>query len=422
LRPTQEHKVQDEFVNCTAKRIIIKAGRRGGKTVGIAKKSVKAFLKGRRVLYGAPTIEQVDSFWFEICKALAEPIEAGVYKKNESDHTIELPGTKQRIKAKTCWNANTLRGDYADLLILDEFQLMAEDAWEVVGAPMLMDNDGDAVFIFTPPSLMASGVSKATDPRHASKMFAEHQPDTTGRWRTFHFSSYDNPFISKDALAEITKDMSLKSYRQEILAEDDEVEQSWLVYGIFNPKTNMIPRFTLPKEWPRYSGHDFGGANPAALFVAQDPATGYFYAYYEYAPGSRSTFQHVEAFKGITEGVSVLKRIGGNPGEKGTEEETRQGYTSQGWPVQAPKLGHVKPMVDRVIAIMELNKLFIFNDLRGLLGQINNCMWVLDKEGHITNDIKDEQKYHFLACLRYVLSDFTPETVNRSKARQTSIY
>ena len=41
---------------------------------------------------------------------------------------VELAHTKQRIRAKTAWNADTLRGDYADVLILDEFQLMSEAA------------------------------------------------------------------------------------------------------------------------------------------------------------------------------------------------------------------------------------------------------------------------------------------------------
>lgn len=411
LRPTADHKIQDEFINCTADRIVIKAGRRGGKTVGIAKRAVKRFLKGRRQLYGAPTTEQVSAFWFEVCKALQEPIDAGVYHKNESEHTIEVPGTKQRIKAKTCWNAETLRGDYADDLYLDEYQLMNEDAWAVVGAPMLMDNNGSAVFIFTPPSLVTAGVSKAKDPMHATKLYNEHKDDTTGRWKCFHFSSFDNPYISKVALANITQDMSLKSYRQEILAEDDEIEQSWLVYGVFNSKTNYIPRFPIPNTWPRYTGHDFGGANPAMLLVAQDPATGFFYLDKEYAPGSRSTAQHVEAFLKMTDGLNVIKRIGGNPGEKGTEEETRQGYTAHKWPIQAPKLAHVKPMVDRVIGIMELNKFFIFNDLDGTYNQICNCMWVIDKQTNKpTNDIDHEERYHFLACLRYVLSEFAPET------------
>ena len=187
-------------------------------------KAVRSFLDGRRVLYAAPTEDQIASFWWEVKKALAEPIDAGVYVKNETLHTIELPGTKQRIRAKTAYNADTLRGDYADLLILDEFQLCDEDAWELVGAPMLLDNDGDAVFIYTPPSLRSRSVSKARDPRHASKMYKRAEADETGRWAAYTFTSHDNPHISSSALSELTSDMSSLAIRQEIGAEDvDEV-------------------------------------------------------------------------------------------------------------------------------------------------------------------------------------------------------
>ena len=203
-----------------AKRKVIRAGRRGGKTVGVAIKAVLEFLAGKRVLYAVPTSDQLDRFWFEVKRALAEPLDAGLLYKNETEHIIEVPGTQNRIRAKTAWNADTLRGDYAELLILDEFQLMDEDSWGVVGAPMLLDNDGDAIFVYTPPSLHSKSVSKARDPRHAAKLFKQAQKDTTGRWQAFTFTSHDNPYISKEALAEIARDMSSMAYRQEIMAED----------------------------------------------------------------------------------------------------------------------------------------------------------------------------------------------------------
>ena len=141
----QPHSRQREFIESKAKRKIIRAGRRGGKTTGAAILAVRAFLDGRRILYGTPTQEQVERFWFECKRALQEPIEQNIYYKNETRHIIELPNTEQRIRAKTAWNADTLRGDYADLLILDEYQLMSEDTWGEVGAPMLLDTDGDLV-------------------------------------------------------------------------------------------------------------------------------------------------------------------------------------------------------------------------------------------------------------------------------------
>jgi len=133
---------------------------------------------------------------------------------------IEIPGTEYRIKAKTAWNADTLRGDYSDLLILDEWQLMNEDAWEFVGAPMLLDNDGDAIFLFTPPSLHSRSVSKAKDLQHASKMYEKYRDDETGRWATFHWTSHDNPTLSNKALLDITKDMTSIAYNIEIMAQD----------------------------------------------------------------------------------------------------------------------------------------------------------------------------------------------------------
>ncbi len=420
LWSSERHPPQKQMVNSTSKRLVVKAGRRGGKTVGFAIRAVKRFLQGRRQLYAAPTNEQTDTFWFEVCKALAEPIAAGRFKKNETERFIELPGTKQRIKAKTAWNANTLRGDYADDLYLDEFQLMDEDAWDEVGAPMLLDNNGDAVFIFTPPSLKSAGVSKAKDPRHASKMFKRAQADTTGIWEAIHFTSLENPFISREGLALITQDMSMDSYRREIMAQDDDIEQSWLVYGKFNEQSNKIPRFTIPTNWPVFSGHDFGPANAAALFLAQvklplpegaPPSMRYgdLVAFREYSPGSGYSIpQHRDRFQELTQGYTVSKRVGGN---RTGEDEIRQGYAAHGWPITAPSISRVKAQLDRVIGMLELNKLFIFDDLLVTLAQVANCMWKLDIDNQPTNDIQDEQKYHLLACLRYIGSDFTPETV-----------
>lgn len=214
------HKHQRAFIDSQAKRKIIRAGRRGGKTVGIAIYAVQRFLAGRRVLYAAPTMDQVAMFWRTVSRALEQPIEAGIFRKNETSHIIELPGTEQRIRAKTAWNADSLRGDYADELIFDEWQLMNEGAWGEVGAPMLLDNNGNAVFIYTPPSLRSRSVSKADDPQHAAKLYKRAQADDTGRWDTFHFRSLDNPHISRAALADITHDMTALSYRMEIEAED----------------------------------------------------------------------------------------------------------------------------------------------------------------------------------------------------------
>ena len=85
---------------------------------------------------------------------------------------------------------------------------------------MMLDRNGEAVFIYTPPSLRSRSVNKARDPQHAAKMFKRAKEDTSGRWAAFHFTSYDNPHLNKQALDEITHDMTALAYRMEIKAED----------------------------------------------------------------------------------------------------------------------------------------------------------------------------------------------------------
>lgn len=200
------HIKQAAFLESTAKRKVIVAGRRGGKTTGVAMLAADMAMDGRRILEAAPKMDQTEAFWESVKEYFAEPILSGDVYKNETRHILDLPGGG-RIRAKTAWDADTLRGDYADLLILDEYALMKPTAWDKVGAPMLLDNDGDAVFIFTP-----------NRKNHAFKLYSRAVADVTGRWEYWHFTSHDNPHLSSEALAEITADMSEDDYNQEILA------------------------------------------------------------------------------------------------------------------------------------------------------------------------------------------------------------
>lgn len=201
------HSKQAAFLDSPAKRKVIVAGRRGGKTTGVSMLAAEMAMTGRRVLEAAPTADQTGAFWEAVKKYFAQPIQAGVVYKNETDRLLTFPNNG-RIRAKTAWDADTLRGDYADLLILDEYEMMKPNAWDEVGAPMLLDNDGDAVFIGTPMRK-----------NHFHAHYVRALGDTSGRWAAWHFTSFDNPHLSRAALDEITADMTDEAYRQEIMAE-----------------------------------------------------------------------------------------------------------------------------------------------------------------------------------------------------------
>ena len=128
----------------------------------------------------------------------------------------------------------------------------------------------------------------------------------------------------------------------------------------------------------------------------------------------RAFFQHIERFKEMVAGYTVRRSRGGN---LTTEEEIRQGYRNAGWDVQPPSLDKKNSQIDRLIAVEENSKLYIFEDLWQILAEISNCMWKLDENNQPMNEIDNEAMYHLTACLRYILSDkdFAPETVETGK-------
>jgi hypothetical protein len=169
------HSAQMNVYTTESKRKCLSMGRRAGKTWLAARVSIRMAAMGHRVLYACPTSDQTDAYW-EMVSMLCRDLPITKY---ESNRTINF-GTGGKIKAKTAWDADSLRGDYADLLILDEYAYMDADAWEKVGQPMLLDNGGTAWFISTPKFR-----------NHFFTLFSK--AETSDRWASFHCTSHDNP-------------------------------------------------------------------------------------------------------------------------------------------------------------------------------------------------------------------------------------
>jgi hypothetical protein len=84
VRLPRPHARQLAFIDSPAKRKVVRAGRRGGKTVGVAIYAVEHFLAGHRVLYGTPTQDQIDRFWKSAKRRSGSRLTAGVFYKNET--------------------------------------------------------------------------------------------------------------------------------------------------------------------------------------------------------------------------------------------------------------------------------------------------------------------------------------------------
>jgi len=216
----------------------------------------------------------------------------------------------------------------------------------------------------------------------------------------------ENPIFPKEEYERARS--KLPAWKFKMLYKGQYEIPAGLIYDSFNERVCKIARFPIPKEWLIYSGHDFGGANPAAMFYAQDPATGFFYAFASYKPGETKTVaEQVEEFKKITAGYNVVKRCGGSHQEEGWRDD----YTAHGWPIQEPKYKSVEQGIEKVYALHKLNRVLVFSDLRDYLDEKMSYSRKLDENYNPTEEIEDKERFHLLDAERYILSDFTPETV-----------
>lgn len=279
---------------------------------------------------------------------------------------------------------------------IDEAIESTEDDWRML--------EGRLRLIDVPHTIMAA--TNPGPPAHYlyRMFFTEH------RGEVYQAGTLENPELPEDYKQRL-EEFEGTYYDRYVLGKW--VGMEGLVYSAFDEKICLIPRFEIPKSWLVYVGHDFGDAHTAALFLAENPGTGEFFAFSEYLPGTeKGIYDHVRDFKAIAEGYNVIKRVGGNH----AEGQIRQGYTSQGWPISEPKHSQdVKLQRKLVQGMHRLNKVYIFNDLANYYRELLSMAFKKDGST-LTDAIENESRFHLLACARYLLSDFTPETVSKQKA------
>lgn len=180
-----------------------------------------------------------------------------------------------------------------------------------------------------------------------------------------------------------------------------------LIYDSFDQAVCRIKRFPIPQEWPRYIGHDFGSANPAAMFYAYNRSENKLFAYAEYLPGSgKSALQHIDAWRDMTRDVVVMDKVGGSH----TEQGWRDSYSQQGWVIREPDIKPVDLGIDKVYALHKHNMIYAFDDLLSYLDEKDSYSWKLNDLHQPTNEIADKSRFHLMDAERYILSGFSPDS------------
>lgn len=187
-----------KFINC---------GRRFGKTLLASRAiSIKALEKPNGMFFlVAPVVAQTNIIWRMILHFLPKSVIKQVYVGTKT--IILKNGTM--ICAKSGDNPDTLRGEGLDGCILDEAAMLRPDVWSEAIRPALADKMGWCWAI--------------TTPKGKNWYYREHLKGLNNNpkypdYKSFTFSSYDNPFLRKSEVDAMAEEMPEVAFHQEILA------------------------------------------------------------------------------------------------------------------------------------------------------------------------------------------------------------
>lgn len=254
---------QSEAWNDNHRFRVVCAGRRAGKST-FAQLSVINWASKEVGLYWivAPTYVQAKQIhWQGIQHYVPQKL---IAKKNEAELSIEfINGSK--IQLKSAENPDSLRGVKLRGLVVDEVASIRNWPWlwqEVLRAT-LTDYEAPAIFIGTPKGF-----------NHFYELFEEGQIEGS-IYKSFRFTSYDNPYIPKQEVDQAKKELTEDNFAQEYLA--DFRKYTGLVYKEFQRELNVIESLVVPDSWEIYRAFDFGSTNPTVcLWIAVDSDDNWF--------------------------------------------------------------------------------------------------------------------------------------------------
>ena len=182
--------------------VVTVAHRRMGKTVAaiieLIRKALVCEKKQPRFAYIAPTYAQAKRVAWDYLINFTRPL--GDTKINNSELRIDF--YDRRISLYGSENADYLRGQYFDGVIIDEVGDQNPKIWNEIVRPGLADREGWCLFIGTP-----KGQNHFKDLRDR----AEAQDD----WKLLEFKASQTKLLKDSELASAKREMGLEKYNQE---------------------------------------------------------------------------------------------------------------------------------------------------------------------------------------------------------------
>ena len=390
LHPSQEIVAQSKHrfrvVNC---------GRRWGKTtLAILEMVAKAVFKDdARVVYIAPTYQQArDIAWNEL-KKICVPVTLSV---NEArlEITIKTKSGGSSIIWLRGWESvETLRGQAFDFIVIDEIAMMRNfwTNWEEVLRPTLTDKRGEVLFVSTP-----KGFNHFYDLSNLEL--------TDKDFKTFHFTSYDNPHLPVDELDKAKATLPPDRFAQEYEASFQKTQG--LVYKEFDREKHLyeeLPKREYPYQpinWGKLGAVDFGYRNPAAVITAMWNGEALFIED-EWYKKERTDIQIAEYVA-----IQKFKEVYPDPENQGAIEELRRQRVNVKEVVKGA--GSVKAGIQQVREMLIRGDLMINKKCVNLISEFE--MYSYDDDKGEKNEQENPVKAHdhALDALRYLISSLLP--------------
>lgn len=257
------HPAQEYILEHSKRFNHLRCGRRFGKTTLIEELS-SITLDGSRVGIWFPTYKDLSEVWKDLKKTYS-PI---IRKQNEQLKQIELV-TDGLIDLWSMEEPESGQGRKYHRAIIDESAKAPKlyQAWENTIRPTLTDYIGDA-FILSRPKGKNNGF-----------YLLEEKHRQFDNWAFFHFTTYDNPHISKDEIEEAKSQLDDINFRQEYLAEYVDANDRPFFYS-FDHKKHVIPAYEPNPHLPILFSADFN-KDPMTCLIGQQTDLWTSYAFDE---------------------------------------------------------------------------------------------------------------------------------------------
>lgn len=364
---------------------VINCGRRFGKTtLAVEEIKGKALAREARIAYIAPTYQQArDIAWQMLVKEL-KPI---IKKVNESRLELEVlnkDGKSSLIQLRGWEAIETLRGQRFDFIVIDEVASMRNFwlNWQEVIRPTLTDTKGEVMFISTPKGF-----------NHFYDLYQLENTDQD--YKSFHFTSYDNPFIPAEELDKAKEEITEDRFAQEYLADFRKTEG--LVYKEFNRNKHVTTQ-TPSSITDTICGIDFGYTNPSAIICCRIDADSHFFVSEEWCK-SRITTEHLAEQAALYKATKYYP----DPAEPDRIEILRRaGLNCR----EASK--DVVAGIDHVRELFKQGRIHIHPDCKNLIMELETYRYPDKKPDANEQEKPIKENDHCLDALRYALYTYKP--------------